>query len=164
MSAEPIDIARFDPDLIAEQYGDAIPAGAGLPRALMRSWWDVVDLASAAPPRQIVDGLISADELAMVYAFGGTGKSLFGLELALAVHRGEPFLGRFATAQSRVGIVDEESAPGRLGGRLAQIAHAHAIEPGDACLPLFEVAKGHRVDTELGLEAFWRLIAENELD
>lgn len=129
----------------------------------MRSWWDVVGAADADPPRQIVEGLIAEDETALVYGYAGTTKSLFGLELAIAVHRGEPFLGRYATTKARVGIVDEESPLRRLGERLAQLARSHGIEPGDAEMPLLEVSRGHRIDTEAGFEAMWATVRDNDL-
>lgn len=154
----------FDPDEIGRHYGEEPPPDARTrERRAMRSWWEVVGAADADPPRQIVEGLIAEDETALIYGYAGTTKSLFGLELAIAVHRGEPFLGRYATTKARVGIVDEESPLRRLGERLAQLARSHGIEPGDGEMPLFEVAQGHRIDTEPGLEAMWATVRDNDL-
>ncbi|HVR88336.1 MAG TPA: AAA family ATPase [Candidatus Limnocylindria bacterium] len=129
----------------------------------MRTWWQIVDVAETDPPRAIVQGLIAEEETVLLYGYSGTGKSLLALELALAIQRGQPFLGHYVTSRARVGILDEESPPRRLGERLRQLAASHGIAAGDPEMPLIEVAGGHRIDTPDGLGAIWELIRGGDL-
>jgi hypothetical protein len=130
----------------------------------MVTWQELEARAAAAPPAAIVEGHLAEGELGLLYGYAATFKSLLAIELALAVHRGVPFLGRFPTTRKRVGVIDEESPARRLGERLAAIARAHGIEPMDADLPLFAVGQHHRIDSGEAFVDVQELVLRNELE
>jgi hypothetical protein len=132
----------------------------GLPT---QTWAELVRASGSAPPPQLIAGLIAEGDTVLLYGYSGLGKSLYALELALAIARGEPFLGQLGATRSTVGMLDEESHAPRLGGRLAAIAAAHGIDPDQGGLPLFSVGAGARLDTEAGLERLFCWIRENDL-
>jgi hypothetical protein len=129
-----------------------------------RTWTvaDLVNLSHEAPAKQLVDGLLAEGDRFLITAFAGVGKSLFGLDLAFALHCGTQFLGHFATTQARVGYVDEESAPARLGQRLRQVVAGRGIN-AEQDLPLFRVISGERLDTPAGVDQLFAWVAEHQL-
>lgn len=163
----------FDPDPIGDVHGETAPPDAPAPQrrashAIRQletlTWRQLEQLAIADPPPQIVDGLIAEGERVLVYGYTGVGKSTAARELAIAVHRGEPWLGHFATTRRRVGIIDEESPVQRLGEQLQRAGRAHDLAAAaDADLPLFAVRQGARLDTPDGVDAIAEWIACNAL-
>lgn len=128
------------------------------------TWSALEDLAASDPPAQLVDGHFAEGERVLVFGFTSHGKSSWARELALAVHRGEPFLGEFATEKRRVGYADEESPERRLGQALAELARVHGIDSRtDGELPVFAVRQGIRLDTPKGIAAAADWIRANEL-
>jgi bifunctional DNA primase/polymerase-like protein/AAA domain-containing protein/primase-like protein len=148
-------IGRYAPSQAAENTSTKLST---------QQWSHLVQLSLDDPPKQYVQGLVPADAIINIYGFAGAGKSLFSLELALAIHRGHSFLEKFQTVPGRVGIIDEESAPPMLGERLGFLAIAHGIDPRDADLPCFTVGNGARLDTPEGLAAVAAWVGENRLD
>ncbi len=169
----------FDPDELASpapRTNGELPSSAAGPRPRQPSldsiyWPDLVKLGQEDPPAQIVAGLLSAGERLMMFGGGGIGKSMLGLELAVSVHRGEPFLDHFKSQKLRVGIVDEESPPRQLGQRLEAITRARGIvferdDDGDALgleLPIFAVRQGARLDTEEGFRRIFKWVVDEDL-
>lgn len=169
-------LVEFDPDAYARTHGeepppaverlgalDSGPDEASRQRLATLTWRELEQLAIAEPPTQVVDGLIAEGERVLVYGFTNVGKSIFTRDLAVAVHRGEAFLGHFATARRRVGIIDEESPAQRLGEQLVRAARAHGVDAADADLPIFAVRQGVRLDTAEGIDAIAGWIACNAL-
>ncbi len=135
-----------------------------LPRLRTRTFADLMNASTEAPPREILQGHGKEGDVVITYGYSATGKSLYALEEALAISRGEKFLDTFETIASRVGVIDEESGdPRRLGRRLAQLARSRGIDPADDRLPVFSVGGGVRLDTEQGLSTLFDWIAENDL-
>lgn len=92
--------------------GDAVPPSPPLrrrggPPALLTG----ADLLALPEPECIVDGLLPADGLMVLYGPSGTFKSFLALDVALSVASGRPFLGR----RTQRGHVVYISAEGRGG-------------------------------------------------
>lgn len=86
--------------------------------------WDGRDYLKEAnfpTPVPIVESLICEREFVILSATAKTGKSLLGLQLALSVATGRPFLEKFGTVRSRVVIVQTEISDGRYSERLRQM-------------------------------------------
>jgi hypothetical protein len=132
-----------------------------LPPHRSRSW---AELAATVPAttRPLVVGLLDRGERLLIFGAPDSTKSLFTQELALAIHRGEPFLGVYATTKAHVAIVDEEVEPSQLARRLEKIARAHSVGLTDEDLPRLLVGDGARLDSEAAAQRLgdW-LMAEN---
>ena len=161
-------IAAGTPEWSAEgRPEEALSADSGEPSqvsAVMVSWREIEALTAADPPDQLVGEILAAGDTALIHGFTGAHKTNTALEMALSIDRGVPFLGHFPTRQAHVGIFDEESEIRRLGGRLALLARAHDIGPGDDCLPVFAVGGGLRIDTDEGIERAFQMVGANHLD
>jgi AAA domain len=128
------------------------------------TWCELTAAAFFTSPLELVDGHVSEGDVVLVYGFVGIGKSVLTIDMAVSIHRGERFLGQFATNRARVGIIDEETGyPPRLGRRLAQLARARGIDPADVEMPVFAVSQRARLDTDDGFELIYAWIAANEL-
>lgn len=96
-----------------------------------RTWKEIVAATDDTPPRELVRGLLFEGDVVMIHGYTGLGKSLLLILIAVCISRERPFLGQFATARARVGIIDEETgALPRLGQRLAQIARGLGLDDG----------------------------------
>lgn len=140
--------------------------GGDEPAESVRTWtWAELEVAAQAePPEQLVESLMASGDRFLIFAFAGVGKSLVGLHLAVALHRGTDFLDHFKTRRARVGYVDEESSTTRLGQRLGQIARGQGIDAEHEDLPRFRVQAGERLDTDSGVERVAAWIRDESLD
>jgi hypothetical protein len=95
--------------------------------------WDLHDFLDEKnfPKRQpIVEGILYAQEFIILSGPAKIGKSLLSLNLALSVASGEKFLGRFATRQGRVLILQTEIAPDAFGDRIRKMLKIVSVESG----------------------------------
>lgn len=128
------------------------------------TWQQLKQLSTTEPPTPIVDRLIAEGERVLVYGFTNVGKSIFSRELAIAVQRGRPFLGHFATTRRNVGVIDEESSAPRLGEQLIRAARGHGLMDAPDCdFPLFAVRQRARLDTLEGASAIADWVAKNDI-
>jgi hypothetical protein len=127
------------------------------------TWRELEDVASAGGAGDIVAGLLSDQDRAMWYGYGGVGKSLAAVELALSTQLGTPFLGKFQTQRRRVGIIDEESSRAQLGKRLALVRRGRAVENGAGDLPVFAIRENLRLDSARSLDQIANWTNSNEI-
>jgi archaellum biogenesis ATPase FlaH len=87
------------------------------------------DLAALPDPVYLIDGVLPANVLGVLYGAPGAGKSFIALDMALAIASGREWLGR----ETRQGKVLYVAAEGALGMKLRIAAYQlrHAI-PGDS--------------------------------
>lgn len=90
------------------------------------------------PTDWVVENLLSAGSVSLLYGPGGTKKTYAMLDMALCIATGTPWLG-MAVQQSAVLIVDEESGHKRLKKRFKEIATARGIT--DACISWVTMAQ-----------------------
>lgn len=82
----------------------------------------------------LVDGILPVGRSLMLTGDAGSGKSWVALDLALAVDRGRPWLGRFQTRQGRVLVCDEENGDPTVRQRLMQALRGEEqAEDGTGC-------------------------------
>ncbi len=79
-------------------------------------------------PRWLVDPFVEHSGPTIIFAKGGSGKSLFGLALAVTVATGIPILGSTPTAILRTGYIDWEADEFTHAERLAAICDAAGID------------------------------------
>jgi hypothetical protein len=103
--------------------------------------WDI----EIPPPRYIVKDVIPADTIGMIVAKGSSLKTWMALSIALAVAKGDPWLGHFTVEKGPVLIVDFESGQWQLRHRAK---HLGADKCPDLGLSDFPHA---RIDDQ----AFW---------
>lgn len=85
----------------------------------------IADFQQPPPPRKwIVEKLFAEGSLSLVIGEAGSKKTWAMLDMAVSVAMGTPWLG-FATTQSPVLIVDEESGSHRLRERMHKILNGH---------------------------------------
>lgn len=162
-------LAREELERIAASAAKYSPAASSsgpqvadvLPPHRSRSWAELAATVHATTEPLVV-GLLDRGERLLIFGAPDSTKSLFTQELALAIHRGAPFLGVYATTKARVGIVDEEVEPSQLARRLEKIARAHSVDLTGEDLPLLVIADGARLDSEVATQRLvdW-LTAEN---
>jgi DNA-binding CsgD family transcriptional regulator len=127
-----IDIARrYAPDA----SGAAWESDAALPKLVAVSLEKF--LAHEFKPREmILAPWLTCQSLVMVYAWRGTGKTYFGLELAYAVASGGEYLGWKAPRPRKVFFVDGEMPGGLLQERLARVVAASELHPAPGMLTI----------------------------
>src|SRR5262249_38611329 len=74
------------------------------------------------PP--VLEGLVREGETANIISLSKIGKSWFAYLLALSIVTGRPFLGRFATSQGRVLLIDNELHKPTIASRIRTVADA----------------------------------------
>ncbi len=80
------------------------------------------------PHRFIVGQIVPAGALTLLSGHGGSGKSYLGLEMAVHVAMGKPYLG-MQTTQCNVMVLSAEDGGGVLRRRVAQLCQRHGIDP-----------------------------------
>jgi putative DNA primase/helicase len=146
---------------------DPGPRSADTSDAASQQTWTWAQLVSASedtPVLMLIAGLLAAGDRLLIYGFAGVGKSLFGLCLALSLHLGVKFLDHLESARARVGYIDEESAPARLGQRLSMLARGYAIDPATVDLPVFHVQANDRLDTDEGVTRIGNWVNDERID
>lgn len=134
-------------------------------KLITMSWPELVASSMADPPVQLVAGLITKGTTAVMYGYGGVGKSLMAIELAWAIEKGEKFLGQYECTRARVGYIDEESPERLLGIRLRDIALGHGTTLSDGEeLPSFSVGGRAALDSDVGVQRISEWIAENDFE
>lgn len=78
-------------------------------------------------PQWLVKSLFPSQGVAIIAGKPGIGKSWMSMDLAIAVARGEAWLGKFETCQSTVGYIDLESSPQMLRDRFRMLLNARGV-------------------------------------
>lgn len=105
----------------------------GVPRpdnALRRIDMQALALREPRPPEFLIPGYLPANEIALLSAHGGTGKSQVMLHLLVCVALGKPWHG-IPTLQRLVAYVSYEDSEDVLHWRLARICEAEGISIHD---------------------------------
>lgn len=90
--------------------------------------WLLLDQIQAAEP--VIPDLLNKGESGALIGAAGVGKTLFGLEIGVALARGEPVLGRPAREPITVMYLDRENSQAELAQRLRSIGYAPAEMAG----------------------------------
>jgi hypothetical protein len=111
-------------------------------------------------PIPIVHGLICEREFVILSATAKTGKSLLGLQLALSIARGQPFLDKFVTTKCRVLILQTEISDSRYSERLRQMTGEMNIDlqPDEICI----TSERLKIDDPISLAVLRSMIRENQ--
>lgn len=147
-------------------YAPGSTHATSVPTKLMTiTWSDLVVRSMEEPPVELVAGLVTKGTVIMIYGYGGVGKSMFAIELAWSMEKGEKFLGQYQAKTARVGYIDEESPERLLGSRLRDIAlgHGSTLKPGEA-LPSFSVGGRAALDSPEGIQRISAWIMENDFE
>lgn len=92
------------------------------------------------PPRDwIVPGLLLRSYVTMIVAPGGAGKSLFTIQLSMAISQGRNFGGWFPRGAQRVLILNAEDDPNEMNRRRSAAARAMGYDAAEGML--FTAAK-----------------------
>lgn len=84
-----------------------------------------------SPPQKYVwGGRVPFEALTLLAAHGGTGKSLFGLQLAAHTAAGKPFLG-LPTERAKTLFFSAEDSTGTIRRRMAGICGADNLDPAE---------------------------------
>jgi putative DNA primase/helicase len=114
--------------LLPKRGGGSRPVSPGQPVAVLKSVGFDDFLAINMPPREmLLDPILPARSLAMLYAPRGVGKTLLSLSIGLAVASGSPLLRWHAPRQRRVLYIDGEMPLVSLQERLRAISAALAV-------------------------------------
>jgi replicative DNA helicase len=83
-------------------------------------WVDATELTATEhkAPEQLVDGLLMTHSVAVLAAAPKVGKTFLGLEFALSLACGRPFLGRYKTHKARTAYIALEDGEESIGERL----------------------------------------------
>lgn len=106
----------------------------------------------AFPMSVSTEGLIHRGELALISATAKTGKTWFGLHLAMSVTHGIPFLGKFATTPETVLVVQTEVSASNFQKRILAIEDLYVKDKSNRLeIPLIS---GERIklDTSEGIQ------------
>lgn len=123
------------------------------PRKSLRLTW-AADYGDIGPPRCIVQNVLEAGSLALLFGESNSGKSTFALDIALAVARGTPWRGR-PTLQGLVAYLALESANG-LRRRVKAYQQFHSLHE----LPFFDIAEPVALLDSVDVERVLAAIAE----
>lgn len=118
-------LVKQEPSLAALVSGDAEPSQ----RYLLHNAAEALQPQPAIP--WIVDGVLSAGSVALVYGDPGSAKTYSLLDAAVCVAQGAPWL-TYNTHASPVLFVDEESGPLRMARRLGDTLRGHEGGPETA--------------------------------
>jgi hypothetical protein len=89
--------------------------------SIRATWYRELINLDLPPPKWTVDQLIIDAGINIISALPERFKTWFAFAIALSVANGDPLFGQFATMQTKVLIVDEESGPARLRQRLKML-------------------------------------------
>ena len=130
----------------------------------------IIDLRELLPHEQdedgskwLVEGLVARASLGVIGALPKCGKTFLGLQMALAVSTGTPFLGHFKTRKARVLFVELEDPAMLLAERTGALMRGHGIpspEPGYLQFAIESV----RIDTADGISHLRQLLAETKAE
>lgn len=114
--------------------GDTVSESATLPASALPldKIHDACDLLTAKPPvaTWLVDSLMPAGYVLMLYSPEGVGKTVLAYNLALSVATNTPFLGR-PTSSGTVLYLDEENPDIYLHDLLSKMCRSRGIRPDD---------------------------------
>ena len=146
------EVREPDPDAFFANRRADIP---GELTVLNPAAWD----GQPVPGREfMVEGALPSRNVTMLNGDGGLGKTLLGLQLAVAVWRGDPWLGHLATTQGPVvGLFAEDERDelhrrlsdivAHEGCRLADLGGLHLVSRVDQDCTLMEFDRSHRGKT-----------------
>jgi hypothetical protein len=129
--------------------------------------WSLVELRSAtfAAPEPVVEGIIAEGETVGLVGKPKAGKSRLAQQMALAVSRGQEFLGHAVPRPRRVLILDLENRPAGARSRFQKMSDA---APGDVRVFIYApetlTTAGITLATESGVRALRQLVAKVKPD
>lgn len=131
---------------LASALDAAEPIGLRLQRL------DLSDLMDSrpAPPEFVIDKIVPRDEVTLLGAHGGAGKSTLVLTLCAHVAAGAQW-GPFPTTQCRAVYVNLEDRPDVVRYRLRNIIEAYGLD-ADTVLSRLAIFDGHACDAVLAVE------------
>ncbi|UPT75606.1 MAG: AAA family ATPase [Elusimicrobiota bacterium] len=128
---------------------------------------DVGDLLpranDAEESKWLVEGLVARSSLGLCGASPKTGKTWLGLQMALAVSTGTPFLGHFKTCKSRVLFWECEDSEKLLAERTSALMRGHGLSSPEPGYLQFAVEPA-RIDTADGLRRLRQVLAETKAE
>ena len=116
--------------------------------------------ADRPPVSWIVENIIVSGSVSMVTGDAGSGKTWLSLDMAVAIARGEDWLG-MQTIQGPVLIVDEESGNHRLATRLKKILVGHGGGPESPTPHYYFSMQGTNIEKDAG--EIEKIIIEKEI-
>lgn len=84
-----------------------------------------------APIEWAIDGIVPVGSVVELESYGGSGKSWLGVDAAIAVASGTPWLGRFATQQGTVAYLDYENGNREMRRRMQACTRARGLDSVD---------------------------------
>lgn len=111
----------------------------------------------------LVEGLIARASLGLCGAAPKTGKTFLGLQLALAVSTGTPFLGFFKTRKSRVLFWECEDGEKLLAERTSALLRGHGMPNPEPGYLQFAVEPA-RIDTADGLRHLRQVLGDTKAE
>lgn len=122
-----------DPDDVLGRALEVLQAqSVNTPAAKVSAWLDATELMVNAPvaPEVLVEGLLLKKSVAVLAAAPKVGKTFLGLEFALSLACGRPFIGRYNTEKCRTAYVALEDGEESIAERLADLSGDIQPEPG----------------------------------
>lgn len=113
----------------------------------------------AEDTKWLVEGLVARASLGLCGASPKTGKTWLGLQMALSVATGTPFLGHFKTRKARVLFWECEDSEKLLAERTSALLRGHGLESPEPGFLQFAVEPA-RIDTPEGLRRLRQVLAE----
>jgi hypothetical protein len=141
----------------------------------------VADTVNPFKPQMLTDLLVGSTDVewvlepfippqgsALLAGHSGSGKTWLGLDIALAVATGDPWLGRFSVKQGTVLIVDEENSELLLRVRLHKLLKGRQIDPKDIplyflvneCVNLSPTLSGNKIEYDQSYRRLGATIAD----
>lgn len=111
----------------------------------------------------LIEGLVARTSLGLCGAAPKTGKTWLGLQMALAVSTGTPFLGHFKTCKSRVLFWECEDSAKLLAERTGALIRGHGLPSPESGFLQFAVESA-RIDTADGLKRIRQVLAETRAE
>ena len=127
------DEAPFDPDMMDEETRAAFKKLVGWPEAESQYFTDMSDLLQdPAPPREWhVTDWIPAKTVHMLMGDGGSGKSLLGIQLAVATGTGGEWLGHEISKPGVALYYGAEDDKDELHRRFADVCRGLDVDPAE---------------------------------
>lgn len=111
----------------------------------------------------LIEGLVARASLGLCGAAPKTGKTWLGLQMALAVSTGTPFLGHFKTRKSRVLFWECEDSAKLLAERTGALMRGHGLPSPDPGYLQFAIEPA-RIDTADGIKRLREVLSATKAE